>query len=103
MATLLAFRALLRRIASPLAATLAVSVFILLFSFSRYTGIGNDNFLAPYSHEITRGFLFALLALLALEHFKKYRSLFRARHPLFTVLGYPASGLIPAQNNLRKV
>ena len=78
MATLLAFRALLRRIASPLAATLAVSVFILLFSFSRYTGIGNDNFLAPYSHEITRGFLFALLALLALDSTPRRHSFFLA-------------------------
>lgn len=67
LATLLALRALLRRITSPLAATLAVSSFILLFSFNRYTDIGNDNFLAPYSHEITRGFLFALLALLSLD------------------------------------
>ena len=67
IATLLALRALLRRIASPLAATLAISSFILLFSFSRYTGLGNDNFLAPYSHEITRGFLFALLSILSLD------------------------------------
>ena len=66
-ATLLALRAILRRIASPFAAVLSLSCFILLFSFSRYTGLGNDNFLAPYSHEITRGFLFALLVLLSLD------------------------------------
>ena len=28
---------------------------------------GNYNFLAPYSHEITHGFLFALLSLLSLD------------------------------------
>ena len=65
--TLLTLRALLRRIASPFATTLAVSSFILLFSFNRYTGIGNDNYLAPYSHELTRGFLLALLSLLSLD------------------------------------
>jgi hypothetical protein len=50
VATLLALRALLRHIASPRVATIAVSAFILLFSFSHYTDLGNDNFLAPYSH-----------------------------------------------------
>ena len=67
LATLLALRAILRRIASPLASILSVSGFILLFSFSRYLFVGNYNFLAPYSHEITRGFLFALLSLLSLD------------------------------------
>lgn len=67
IATLLALRALLRRIASPLAAALSVSSFILLFSFSRYLLNGNYNFIAPYSHELTRGLLWALLALLALD------------------------------------
>ena len=67
LATLLALRALLRRIATPLAATLAVSSFILLFSFNRYISFGNFNYLAPYSHELPRGLLLALLALLALD------------------------------------
>ena len=67
IATLLALRLLLRRIASPLAGTLAVSSFILLFSFNRCISCGNFNYLAPYSHELARGFLFSLLALLSLD------------------------------------
>ena len=67
LATLLALRALLRRIASPFAATVAVASFILLFSFNRYLAIGNYNFLAPYSHELPRGFLLALLAMLSID------------------------------------
>ena len=67
LAILLALRALLRRIAPPLVATLSVSFFIALFSFNRYIVCGNFNYLAPYSHEITRGFLFSFLALLSLD------------------------------------
>ena len=67
IATLLALRVLLRRIASTPVATLAISTFIVLFSFNRYIFGGNFNYLSPYSHELTRGFLFALLALLTLD------------------------------------
>lgn len=67
VAILLVLRALLRRISSPLAATLSVAFFILLFSFNRYKFGGSFNYLAPYSHEITRGFLFSLLALLSMD------------------------------------
>lgn len=66
-AILLSLRSLLRRMASPAVATFSVSAFILLFSFNRYMGCGNFNFLAPYSHELARGFLFSLLALLSLD------------------------------------
>ena len=67
IATLLALRAILRRIANQVVASTAIAGFILLFSFNRYNFTGNYNFLAPYSHEITRGFLFALLTLLSLD------------------------------------
>ncbi|MBP5787360.1 MAG: hypothetical protein J6Y19_06060 [Kiritimatiellae bacterium] len=85
IATLLALRALLRRIASPLAAVLAVSSFILLFSFNRYTDVGNYNFLAPYSHELPRGLLLALLSLLALDS-----AFHSSQHPrrLFFLAGF---------------
>ena len=67
LATLLALRAILRRIAPPPVTTLAVSSFIVLFSFNRFIFGGNFNYLSPYSHELTRGFLFALLALLSMD------------------------------------
>lgn len=74
LATLLALRVLLRRVARPAVAALCVCGFILLFSFNRYLLVGNYNFLAPYSHELPRGFLLALLALLALDSAIRRRS-----------------------------
>lgn len=65
--TLLALRAILRRLAHPAVAALAVCAFILLFSFNRYTGVGNENYLSPYSHELPRGFLLEILSLLSLD------------------------------------
>lgn len=56
---------ILARIASTGARVAAMSVFILLFSFSRLTGNGNYNYLAPYAHELTHGLLLSLLAILA--------------------------------------
>ena len=47
IAILLVLRAILRRIASPLVSTTAVSAFILLFSFNRYISGGSFNYLAP--------------------------------------------------------
>ena len=67
LATLLALRALLRRLAHPAVAALAVSSFILLFSFNRYIMGGNFNYISPYSHELPRGLLLALLSLLTLD------------------------------------
>lgn len=67
LATLFVLRTLLRRMARPAAATVAISAFILLFSFNRFMLCGNYNFLAPYSHEITRGFFFSLLSILLLD------------------------------------
>lgn len=60
-----AFWRILSRIASPGARMAAISLFILLMSFSRLTGNGNYNYLAPYAHELTHGLLLGLLALLA--------------------------------------
>ena len=74
VATLLALRALLRRIARPAVAAFAVSLFILLFSFNRYISCGSFNYLAPYSHELPRGLLLSLLSLLALDSALRRRS-----------------------------
>lgn len=87
IAVLLALHALLRRLARPAVAALAFSLFILLFSFNRYLGVGNYNFLAPYSHELPRGFLFALLSLLSLD------SAFRRRSRLLFFLSGALLGL----------
>ncbi len=41
-------------------------VFLLLFAYGHTYGIGNFNFLSPYSHEMTHGFALCLAALTAL-------------------------------------
>lgn len=52
---------LLRRAWGPGAAILASVVFVSVFSFSQYGGIGNSNYVTPYAHESTHGFLVCLL------------------------------------------
>ena len=49
------------------ASVTAAAVFLSMFAFSQYTGIGNYNFVCPYSHQLTHGLLlsFASLGLLA--------------------------------------
>lgn len=57
--------ALLRRAAGRLAAFVGCGVFLVLFAFNRIDAIGNDNYLTPYSHEVTHGLLLSLAAFLA--------------------------------------
>jgi hypothetical protein len=56
---------LLRAVADPLAAWAGSLVFVSLFAFAQYVGIGNYNYIAPYSHELTHGLLLASAGLLA--------------------------------------
>ncbi len=55
---------LIRRVADRLAAWAACTVFVTLFGFAQYVGIGNYNYVAPYSHELPHGLLLASLGLL---------------------------------------
>lgn len=57
---------LLARVGDGFGATAACLLFVLLFAFSQYVGIGNYNFMAPYSHELTHGTLLTLLGLACL-------------------------------------
>jgi hypothetical protein len=65
---------MVRDIADRLAATSACIAFLSLFAFSQYVGIGNYNFIAPYSHEATHGSLLALGSLALLWRFERSRS-----------------------------
>ncbi len=56
--------ALLRRVADRTAAFAGGAVFVLLFAFAQYVGIGNYNYLAPYSHELPHGLLLASIGFL---------------------------------------
>jgi hypothetical protein len=58
---------LLRRIADRWAAWAGCTIFVGLFGFSQYVGIGNYNYLAPYSHELPHGLLLASLGFLCWE------------------------------------
>ena len=48
---------LLRRSADSTGAWVACAVFLSLFGFGQYVGIGNYNYIAPYSHELPHGLL----------------------------------------------
>lgn len=58
--------ALLVTISDRWSATVALLVFVLLFSSIQLLPVANYNFLTPYSHEITHGFALSLLALWAI-------------------------------------
>ena len=58
---------LLRRVADRLSAFAGALLFLVVFAFSQVDAIGNDNFLTPYSHELTQGIVLGLAALVALD------------------------------------
>jgi hypothetical protein len=57
----------LRSISSPRAATGACFVVLAVCGFGQLAGIGNYNFICPYSHEATHGLLLGIAALAALQ------------------------------------
>jgi len=69
LATALLYR-LLAAMAGRFAATIACLVFLLVFAFGQLVGIGNYNWICPYSHEATHGVLLALGSLAALERWR---------------------------------
>ncbi len=56
--------------AGPWAAAAGTVAFLVVFAFGHLTGIGNYNFVTPYSHELTHGLLAAVAALVALGRFR---------------------------------
>ncbi len=54
---------LARRAAGPVSATLCCVTFILLFAFGQGAGVGNFNWLTPYTNEITHGIALGLLSI----------------------------------------
>jgi len=55
---------LFRGVASPLAATMACLVFVLVFACACYVPPNNFNYICPYSHTATHGLLIGLVSLL---------------------------------------
>ena len=64
---------LLRDWTGTLAATLAGVVLLAVFGFAQLVGIGNYNFVTPYSHEVTHAMLLATGALTCLRRFDERR------------------------------
>ena len=71
MALVAILHGLLRRTAGRLSAFVGVGLFLALFAFNRIDAIGNDNYLTPYSHELTHGLILSLAALLAFAHHRE--------------------------------
>jgi len=46
-----------------IAATFAVTIFLGIFAFSQYVGIGNYNFVTPYSHNLTHGIILSFFSI----------------------------------------
>ena len=59
------------RIAGHGSALLACLTFIAIFAFSQLHGIGNFNWMCPYSHELTHGIALSLLSIYLLFRFTK--------------------------------
>jgi hypothetical protein len=62
-------------LAGRIAATMAGVATVLIFGCAQYVGIGNYNYVCPYSHEATHGLLLSLLAIFALIRFARVNSL----------------------------
>lgn len=65
VAAVLLLHHLLRSVAGELAAFTASMTFLALLAFTQLGGLGNYNWLAPYSHELTHGVTLALGAMAA--------------------------------------
>lgn len=66
---------LLADIGSRLSATGAGLALVALFGFGQFVGIGNYNFISPYSHELTHGLLLSIAALFGLSRYHQRRTL----------------------------
>lgn len=54
---------LLSKLSKPLPTVIACVVFLTLFAFGQLVGLGNGNFVCPYTHEVTHGLVLTLAAI----------------------------------------
>jgi len=57
-----------------LAATAGCLLFVTVFACGQYTGLGNYNYICPYSHELTHGLLLSAVGLLAAQGYARRRA-----------------------------
>jgi hypothetical protein len=69
---------LFRRAWGPVAALASSSIFVSIFAFGQYVGVGNYNYATPYSHEATHGVLVCLLLVLVLARWVEAPTLVRS-------------------------
>ncbi|WP_243338087.1 glycosyltransferase family 39 protein [Anaeromyxobacter soli] len=60
---------LIRALSDRSTATLACVAFLSIFGFGQYVGIGNYNYVTPYSHGVTHGLMLSLLAIWLFHRF----------------------------------
>jgi hypothetical protein len=72
--TTLMLHQLLRIMSSALAAATGTIFFLCIFALSAPTRLTNYNFLTPYAHQITHGFLLCLAAIWCIDWFYRTRS-----------------------------
>jgi hypothetical protein len=63
--------ALLSQIGSRTSAFIACLTFVLVFGFSRYSIVGNYNYICPYSHEMTHGLVLSLAAIFLIGRYAR--------------------------------
>jgi hypothetical protein len=66
---------ILGEIGGRIGATAACLVFVLLFAFGQFLRVGNYNFVAPYSHDLTHGVLLSVVALFCLRRYHQRQQL----------------------------
>jgi hypothetical protein len=64
---------LMRTVSERLSAFVACLVFLVLFAFAQYVMVGNYNYVAPYSHELTHGLVLALAGIACIGAYAKRR------------------------------
>jgi Dolichyl-phosphate-mannose-protein mannosyltransferase len=79
---------LMNRLGDALTATFACAMFITLFAFSQYVGIGNYNWICPYTHEVTHGVALSMAMIIAMG------ALLQTNHPRWNIISGALLGLI---------
>lgn len=80
--------AIVRFITNARCGLFCLFVFELLFAYGQYLRVGNYNFMAPYSHELTHGILLSLASLLCARYWITTRKLY------WSLIGGVAVGLV---------
>jgi len=66
---------ILEYVGSRMSAAVACLVFILIFGFSQYAGIGNYNYICPYAHEAVHGVMLTVGSMFCLMRYQQRQSL----------------------------